>query len=66
MSKKEKRSQGPDLLCYNSDKTDWFFCEVKRKGDRLKQEQAIYFETIELLSGKEVFLVKIDRMPSAT
>lgn len=64
MSKKEKRSQCPDLLCYNKDKTDWFFCEVKGKGDRLKQEQAKYFETIESLSRKEMYIIKIDKKPS--
>jgi hypothetical protein len=63
MSKKEKRSQCPDLFCYNLSKTDWFFCEVKGKGDRLRNEQTKYFETIEQLSGKEVYLIKIDKKP---
>ncbi|MBN1186993.1 MAG: VRR-NUC domain-containing protein [Bacteroidales bacterium] len=62
MSKKEKRSQCPDLLCYSIDKADWFFCEVKGKGDRLKKDQSKYFESIELLSGKEIYLIKIDKM----
>ena len=48
----------------NKDKTDWFFCEVKGEGDRLKQEQANYFESIELLSGKEIFVIKIDKKPA--
>jgi hypothetical protein len=27
----------------------------------LKQEQANFFESIELLSGKEIFIIKIDK-----
>lgn len=62
MSKKEKRSQCPDLLCYSKDKADWFFCEVKGKGDVFKHDQLKYFESIELLSGKEIFFIKIDNL----
>jgi len=46
---------------YNKDRTDWFFCEVKGKGDRFKSGQIKYFESIELLSGKEIFIIKIDK-----
>jgi hypothetical protein len=57
-------TQCPDLFCYNKDRTDWFFCEVKGEGDRLKQEQANYFESIEMLSGEEIFIIKIDKKPA--
>jgi hypothetical protein len=59
-------TQCPDLFCYNKDKTDWFFCEVKGKGkgDKLKKDQIKYFQAIELLSGKEIFIIKIDKKSS--
>lgn len=63
-SKKEKRSQRPDLFCYSKDMTDWFFCDVKGEGDGLKQDQSKYFETIESLSRKEMYLIKTDKKPS--
>jgi hypothetical protein len=62
MSAKNTRTQCPDLFCYSKDKTDWFFCEVKGKGDRLQKEQSRYFETIELLKGKEIYIIRIDKM----
>ena len=49
------------IVWYNKDRTDWFFCEVKGKGDRFKSGQIKYFESIELLSGREIFLIKIDK-----
>lgn len=31
-------TQCPDLLVYAPDRSDWFFCEVKGVGDRLRRE----------------------------
>lgn len=61
MDPKEKRTQCPDLFCYNESKTDWFLCEVKGKGDRLSKDQRQYFEKIESISGKEILIIKIDK-----
>ena len=66
MSSKTTSTQCPDLFCYNKEKTDWFFCEVKGKGDIFKDDQLKYFESIELLSGKEIFFIKIDKKRSLT
>lgn len=66
MSSKTTSTQCPDLFCYNKEKTDWFFCEAKGKGDIFKDDQLKYFESIELLSGKEIFFIKIDKKRSLT
>jgi hypothetical protein len=62
MSPKEKRTQCPDLFCFKDD--DWFFCEVKGKGDRLSLDQSEYFRNIEQISGKEIRILRIDRQPT--
>jgi hypothetical protein len=59
---KELRTQCPDLFCYSKDKTNWFFCEVKGKGDRLQKEQGKYFESIESLTGKKICSIRVDKM----
>lgn len=51
------------IVRYNKDRTDWFFCEVTGKGDRFKSDQIKYFELIELLSGKEIFIIRIEKKP---
>ena len=55
----KKSMQVPDLLAYKPDFSDWFFCEIKGGLDKLREEQAKHFETISLLSGKPVYLIKI-------
>ncbi len=54
-------TQPPDLFCYEEKEGDWFFCEVKGKGDRLSVEQKIYFEKIEEISNKEILLININK-----
>ncbi|HEY3729410.1 MAG TPA: hypothetical protein VGL51_19695 [Solirubrobacteraceae bacterium] len=46
--------QGPDLLMYAPDMSDWFFCEVKGPGDRLRSEQMGKFKALATVSGKPV------------
>ena len=55
----KNKVQLPDLLVYKPDFSDWFFYEIKGGLDRLREEQAKHFETISLLSGKPVYLIKI-------
>lgn len=52
-------SQAPDLFIYN-DKGDFFFVEVKRKGDKLSESQIEHFRRIEQELGKDK--VKIVRL----
>jgi VRR-NUC domain len=52
-------TQGPDLLMYAPDMSDWFFCEVKGPGDRLRQEQMSKFEALARASGKPVRLLHL-------
>ncbi len=59
MKPKERRTQCPDLFCFKDD--DWFFCEVKGKGDQIRPEQDEYFRNIEHVSRKEIRVLRIDR-----
>ncbi len=53
------RAQPPDLLMYAPDFSDWFFCEVKGPGDRLRPEQLTKFEALAKLGGKPVRLLQL-------
>jgi len=55
--------QGPDLLMYAPDMSDWFFCEVKGPGDRLRSEQMSKFEALATVSGKPVRLLHLKWTP---
>jgi VRR-NUC domain len=59
------RAQGPDLLVYAQDFSDWFFCEVKGPGDRLRLEQKRKFEALAAVSGKPVRLLRFRWVPDA-
>jgi hypothetical protein len=54
----EYHSQPPDILAYAPDKSDFFFCEVKGPGDRLRETQAQYFQLLEEVSGKPVYTIR--------
>lgn len=56
-------AQCPDLLVYNPDHSDWFFCEVKGPADRLRSEQAEFFRALADLSGKPINLVEFMHIP---
>jgi len=47
-------------LVYKPDFSDWFFCEVKGGKDRLREEQKNRFEILSALSGKPIYLIKIN------
>jgi hypothetical protein len=53
------RVQCPDLFVYKPDSpTDWFFCEVKGGADRVRDEQASYFEMLFNACHKPVRLIQ--------
>ena len=52
------RAQAPDLLMYAEDLSDWFFCEVKGPGDRLRDEQVRKFELLANMTSKPVRLLE--------
>jgi len=54
-----KGTQAPDLFVYAPDHSDWFFCEVKGKGDRLSALQREYFEYLAKVSNKPVRVLRI-------
>jgi hypothetical protein len=56
--------QGPDLLLYARDFSDWFFCEVKGPGDRLRPVQKRKFEALAMASGKPVRLLHFRWAPA--
>jgi hypothetical protein len=62
-SMRKYRSQAPDLLCYAPDKSDYFFCEVKGPGDRLRETQVQYFQLLQEVSAKPVYTVKYKFAP---
>jgi hypothetical protein len=46
--------QGPDLFVYSQQEGDWFFCEVKGPGDKLRAPQVEFFTKLEEVSGKTI------------
>jgi hypothetical protein len=54
----EYHSQPPDIFAYAPDKSDFFFCEVKGPGDRLRETQVQYFQLLQEVSGKPVYTIK--------
>ncbi len=52
-------TQGPDLLMYAPDLSDWFFCEVKGPRDHLRPAQVSKFEALAMVSGKPVRLLSL-------
>lgn len=58
MSQKKYHSQPPDLFAYAPDKSDYFFCEVKGPGDRLRDTQIQYFQLLAEVSCRPVYMIK--------
>ena len=54
--------QAPDLLVYQPDHVDYYFCEVKGPTDRLRKEQERYFRALEEVTGKSVYLFHVTEM----
>lgn len=51
-------AQAPDLLMYSPDFADWFFCEVKGPGDRLRAPQLQKFQKLAQVTGRPVRLLR--------
>ena len=52
------KTQGPDLFVYAPDFSDWFFCEMKRVGEKSHGKQEAYFDRLESPSGKAIRVVR--------
>ena len=52
------RTQGPDLLMYAPDFSDWFFCEAKGPRDTLGERQRGFFSALAEVSGRAIRLVE--------
>jgi hypothetical protein len=63
MSTRHYHSQPPDLFAYAPDKTNYFFCEVKGPGDRLRETQLKYFQLLQEISGKPVYTIRYKFAP---
>ena len=50
--------QLPDLFVYTEDLSDYFFCEVKGRTDRLRPEQHAFFEQVVRVTGKPIRLIE--------
>ena len=56
-------AQGPDLLMYAPDLSDWFFCEVKGPDDSMREVQCNKFAALAELSRKSVRLLRFTWAP---
>ncbi len=56
------RWQLPDLLLYRPDRSEFRFCEVKGRHDRLRPEQARYFEEVRRVTGRPIYVVEYREM----
>jgi hypothetical protein len=52
-------TQCPDLFVYSPTGNDWFFCEVKGQGDRLRPIQKEYFTELSRISQRPINVVKL-------
>jgi hypothetical protein len=52
------RTQGPDLLMYAPDFSDWFFCEAKGPRDSLSERQRGLFAALAQASGRAIGLLE--------
>lgn len=59
------RTQGPDLLMYAPDLSDWFFCEAKGPRDTLSDRQRAFFSALAKASGRAIRLVEFQRLRSS-
>lgn len=50
-------AQCPDLLAYSPDFSDWYFCEVKGPGDKVREIQEKYFLELKSVIGKPIDLI---------
>jgi hypothetical protein len=49
----------PDLFCYNVERTNWYFCEVKGHRDSLKDAQLQLFPKLYKITGKPVLVLNL-------
>jgi len=52
-------TQCSDLLMYEPDFANWFLCEVKAPGDRIRPQQASFFTERARLTGRPVNVVRL-------
>ena len=52
------RMQGPDLLMYAPDESDFFFCEVKGPTDDLRPTQVRFFESVAEAVGRRIEVLR--------
>ena len=50
--------QCPDLLVYDPDYSDWFFCEVKGPNDRLRDSQLEFFTELCKRTSKPIKIIE--------
>ncbi len=55
--------QCPDLLAYSPNYSDWFFCEVKGPGDKLKEPPLLLFKELARISGKPITVMYFENAP---
>lgn len=52
--------QCPDLLVYEPDFSDWYFCEVKGPNDRLRETQIEFFMELSKRTNKPIKTVEFE------
>lgn len=52
------RMQGPDLLMYAPDESDFFFCGIKGPSDDLRPKQVQFFKSVADATGQQIELLR--------
>jgi hypothetical protein len=62
------KTQGPDLLMYAPDYSDWFFCECKGPGDNVSDRQLGNFDDLVVAAQKPIRMLRFQtcKRPSPT
>ena len=58
-----RNTQGPDLLMFAPDLSDYFLCEVKGPNDELTPLQEQYFQFLEEATGRQIQLMRFRWAP---
>jgi hypothetical protein len=58
LTRRPNRALAPDLLMYNADFSDCFFCEVKGPSDQSRLEQMQRFTEVTAKTGKSIKLIQ--------
>jgi hypothetical protein len=59
------KPRNPDIVAYSEDRNEWRFCEVKRRGERVDDDQLEALAVLHLLTGAPVAVLRVVEAASA-